>query len=167
MRQTGRGGKARQAFCCAPGYTDVVRELIAQALLGSPVVAAYLFGSRPRGLARPDSDTDIACLLPRGMSADLHLVGDLSVRLERAGIVSPDVHILNEAPLAFQIEALRGERVFSTDETVRGEYEAWLTLRYLDFEPLLTLQYRIQRRRLAQKGTLGRPGARRPQVDSA
>ncbi len=74
-------------------YTRLVVERIAKALHGTPVVAAYLFGSRQSGRALADSDTDIAVLLPR-----------------------------------------------------RAE------------SSLLAIQYRIQRRRLAEEGTLGRPG---------
>jgi predicted nucleotidyltransferase len=131
-------------------------------LAGTPVVAAYLFGSRQCGRALPDSDTDVAVLLPRGSEVSVALLGELTVRLAETGVPCPEVHVLNEAPLAFQFEALRGVRAFSVDEARRSDYEAWVTLRYLDFEPLLAMQYRIQRRRLAQEGTLGRPGRSGP-----
>jgi hypothetical protein len=75
--------------------------------------------------------------------------------------------VLNESSLAFQFEALRGTRAFSADEGQRIDYEAWVTLRYLDFEPLLAIQYRIQRRRLAEEGTLGRPGRSESQTHPA
>jgi predicted nucleotidyltransferase len=142
-------------------------DRIARALNGTPVVAAYLFGSRQCGRAFSDSDTDVAVLLPRGCEASLALLGELTVRLADAGVPSPEVHVLNEASLAFQFEALRGTRAFSADEVQRADYEAWVTLRYLDFEPLLAIQYRIQRRRLAEEGTLGRPGRRGPQAHAA
>ena len=135
-------------------------DRIARALNGTPVVAAYLFGSRQCGRALPDSDTDVAVLLPRGIEASLVLLGELTVRLAEAGVPSPGVHVLNEASLALQFEALRGKRAFSAGEVQRADYEAWVTLRYLDFEPLLAIQYRIQRRRLAEEGTLGSPGRR-------
>jgi len=135
-----------------------VLDRIAKALRGSPVVAAYLFGSRQSGRALADSDTDIAVLLPRGTEASLALLGELTVRLAEAGVTAPEVHMLNETSLAFQAEALRGTLAFSSNDGERAGYEAWVTLRYLDFEPLLAIQYRIQRRRLAEEGTLGRPG---------
>jgi predicted nucleotidyltransferase len=131
------------------------------------VQAAYLFGSRALGRERTDSDTDVAVLLPRGTKADLRLVADLTLRLERAGVIAPDLHILNETALAFQWEATRVPAVYAADQAARAGYEAWLTLRYLDFEPLLAVQYRIQRRRIAEKGTLGRPRPRRPQARPA
>lgn len=124
------------------------------------MVAAYLFGSRQSGRARADSDTDIAVLLPKGTEASAAFLGDVTVRLAEAGVPCPEVHVLNDASLAFAAEALRGTRAFSADETRRAEYEAWVTLRYLDFEPLLAIQYRIQRRRLAKEGTLGSPSRR-------
>ena len=142
-------------------------DRIARALNGTPVVAAYLFGSRQCGRAFPDSDTDVAVLLPRGTEISVALLGELTVLLAEAGVPSPEVHVLNEASLAFQFEALRGTRAFSADEVQRADYEAWATLRYLDFEPLLAIQYRIQRRRLAEEGTLGRPGRRGPQAHAA
>jgi len=89
-----------------------VLDRIASALRGTPVLAAYLFGSRQSGRARADSDSDIAVLLPPGTDASLALLGDLTLRLAEAGVPSPEVHVLNEAPLAFQAEALRGTRAF-------------------------------------------------------
>jgi len=61
--------------------------------------------------------------------ASLALLGELTVRLAEAGVPSPEVHVLNEASLAFQFEALRGSRAFSADEVQRADYEAWVTLR--------------------------------------
>ena len=142
----------------AAAYTRLVLERIAKALQGTPVVAAYLFGSRQSGRALADSDTDIAVLLACRTESSLALLGDLTLRLAEAGVPSPEVHVLNETSLAFQAEALRGTRAFSGNDLERANYEAWVTLRYLDFEPLLAIQYRIQRRRLAEEGTLGCPG---------
>lgn len=144
-----------------------MHDSIARALAGTGVVAAYLFGSRQVGSARAESDTDVACLLPPGKRADLALLSDLTLRLARAGVPAPDVHILNETPLAFQVEALRGEPVYSSDDRARVAYEVWVTLTYLDFKPLLDLQYRIQRHRLAEEGTLGRPDRRGSQAHAA
>jgi predicted nucleotidyltransferase len=133
-----------------------MRDRIARALAGTPVVAAWLMGSRARGQAREGSDTDVAVLLPRSTAATNALLADLIARLEDAGVPAPDVHVLNETSLAFQAQAvMRGERVHSTDEEARVRFETWVISRYLDFEPLLELQYRIQRRRLATEGTLG------------
>jgi hypothetical protein len=73
--------------------------------------------------------------------------------------VEQEVHVLNEASLAFQFEALRGTRAFSADEVQRADFEAWVTLRYLDFEPLLALAsasttlHRSQATRLSPEGT--------------
>lgn len=135
-----------------------MRSAVAKALSGTPVLAAWLFGSRAHGSAGPESDTDIAVLLPRGTTATAALVGELTIRLEDAGLERPDVHVLNGTALAFQAEAvMRGERIFSASEEDRVLYEVWVTTRYLDFEPVLELQYRIQRRRLAAGERLGRP----------
>jgi|GEM_PF-1895784 len=150
-----------------PAYAERVLDRIAQAFRDTPVVAAYLFGSRQSGRAGADSDTDIAVLLPQGMQCSLNMLGDLTVRLAEAGVPSPEVHVLGEMSLALQAEALRGTRAFSADEDQRAAYEAWVTLRYLDFEPLLALQYRIQRRRLAQKGALGHPSGHRSKAHAA
>ena len=135
-----------------------MRDAIARALAGTPVLAAWLMGSRAHGTARPDSDTDVGVLLPRGTAVTPALVADLTLRLEDQGVARPDVHVLNDTALAFQAEAvMRGERVYSASEEERVLYEVWVTTRYLDFEPILQLQYRIQRRRIAAGERLGRP----------
>jgi len=138
-----------------------MREAVTRALTGTPVVAAYLLGSRAAGTAGAESDTDIACLLPRGVEGSLGLLAELTTRLADAGVPAPDVHVLNETPLAFQAEAvLRGQRLYSSDDEARVGYEVYVLTHYLDFEPILTLQYRLQRQRLARGESLARPSGR-------
>ena len=110
----------------------------AAALAGEPVVVAYLFGSRARGDARPDSDVDVAVLLadtvPRGEYVDRSLAyaGRLEAALRLP--VSPVV-VLNEAPLRLQGRVLRdGHVLFVGDEAARVRYEAATRVQALDYE---------------------------------
>jgi len=123
---------------------------------GTQVAAAWLVGSRAQGRERPDSDTDLAILLEPSDSWSYREEAGLSLALEEGGVDRPDLRLLNHAALSFQAEAvLRGRRVFCRDAATCVAYEVYVTTRYLDFEPILRLQYRIQRRRIQAEGILG------------
>ncbi len=49
----------------ASGDLDTTLKRLTSALLGLAPVAVYLFGSQATGEARPDSDIDLAVLLPK------------------------------------------------------------------------------------------------------
>ena len=96
------------------------------ALRDAGVAAAYLYGSRARGTARPDSDADVAVLLRPG-AARLSLLQreDLAARLapefDRADV---DLTVLNEAPLELRAGVVReGVVLFRHDEPRRVAFE--------------------------------------------
>lgn len=127
----------------------------------TPILAVWLFGSRAEGRERAGSDTDLAFLLPPDCSWSHRQLAALVLELEAKGVPAPDLHALNGTALAFQAEAvLRGRRIFCRDPAACAGYEAHLTTRFLDFEPILRLQYGIQRRRIQTGEGLG-PAPRR------
>lgn len=103
----------------------------------APVVVAYLFGSRATGLARPDSDVDIAVLLRPEVDRNDYL--DLGLRLARelatsTGLGDLDVVVLNDAPLVLRGRVVRDRKVlFSADESARVAYESGTTRVFFDF----------------------------------
>ncbi len=77
---------------------------------------AYLFGSV---LDRPDyHDVDVGVYLRPALSRDqaFEYEMDLSTRLTLELHVAVDVHVLNDAPLGFQVSVLQGEPLLVRDE---------------------------------------------------
>lgn len=117
--------------------TDVAdTERFTQVFADTPVVFAYLFGSRATGSARPDSDADVAVLLDESVPTTRHL----DVRLELSGRLEPvlaaevDVVVLNDARLAVAGQVVSQRRVlYSRDEPARVRFEARVMKTYLDF----------------------------------
>jgi uncharacterized protein YutE (UPF0331/DUF86 family)/predicted nucleotidyltransferase len=103
------------------------------------LVAAYLFGSRARGEARPGSDTDVALLLattpeptlnaqPFGVAADLELLLGSSV----------DLLVLNQSPVDLVHRVLRdGVLLVESDRSARIAFEVRARNQYFDLLPIL------------------------------
>ncbi len=134
----------RRLFRYAPADRDaVVRSLRSVLASRSDVRFAYLHGSFAAG--GPFRDVDVAVYLddPHGEAPGLRAM-ELSAAAEAALSqeleTSPppvDVRALNEAPLGFCYQALRGGRLLtSRDEAFRVEWVARVVGRYLDLKPL-------------------------------
>jgi predicted nucleotidyltransferase len=117
--------------------TDVVdTERFTQVFAGTPVVFAYLFGSRVTGSSRPDSDADVAVLLDDSVTATRHLDVrlELSRRLEPVLGAEVDVVVLNDVRLAVAGRVVQQRRVlYSRDEPARVQFESRVMKEYLDF----------------------------------
>lgn len=103
------------------------------------VAAAYLFGSRARGDARPDSDVDVAILFTRhraGTLDALHL--DLEGELERHVGREVQLVVLNAAPPDLVHRILRdGILLVDRDRSARIAFEVRSRNEYFDLLPIL------------------------------
>lgn len=124
------------------GMDDVIARLKAAApgvLADEPVAVAYLFGSHARGEARPDSDVDVALLVP-GVSASQRF--DLQLRVwshlsTAADVPELDVIVLEDVPLRLAGQVVvDGVVIYSVDESMRAEYESRTFRESVDFSVL-------------------------------
>ena len=117
-------------------------------LLGgrSGVVAVYLFGSRARGTATPESDVDIAILYtePPARSLD-DLPLDIEADLERMLGLPVHVVVLNHAPVDLVHRILRdGKLLLEHDRSRRIRFEVKVRNEFFDLQPILA-RYRADR----------------------
>jgi predicted nucleotidyltransferase len=125
---------------------------LGEVLAAHGVAAAYLFGSRAEGTARPDSDHDIAVLF-----TDPEPVLDATVRLaaDLAGVLgtSVDVVDLDRAELELRGRvAEQGRLLYSVDEPRRVRFEVDSRLRWIEFRPVVEETSRAYLRRVAAEG---------------
>lgn len=123
--------------------TGELRDLVALLRCYRPV-AVYLFGSRAAGKPRPESDYDLALLLPPDAPLlsgpeRLQLIGEL----EQAAGRQVDLVVLNKAPLALQFEIIHtGNVLYESDSEVRTDMEDIIVRDYLDLQPWFERSYR-------------------------
>ncbi len=96
--------------------------------------AAYLFGSRARGEAGPDSDVDVAVLSARPVG--LERLVTLEGKLERAVATRVQVVDLRRVVPWMALDVLRGVRFLVRDPASVDEYELYLLRRAGDLAPL-------------------------------
>jgi predicted nucleotidyltransferase len=115
---------------------QTVRQLCAEA--PEAVVAVYLFGSRARGTASPDSDVDLGVLLKEAPPPTLHGVArDLEDLVERALGLPVEVVVLNTAPADLVHRVFRdGVIVLDRDRSARLRFEVQSRNEYFDLAPL-------------------------------
>jgi len=121
-------------------FAEIVDEL------SENVAAAYLFGSRARGMARKDSDVDIAVLYTQNPPRSLEGLGlDLSDRLQEELGLPVQVVILNRAPVDLVHRVLRdGILLMNRDPSHRVRFEVRARNEYFDLLPYLQ-RYRAAR----------------------
>lgn len=104
-----------------------------------PVDAVYLFGSRARGSARPDSDVDVGVLLSPGVLRGWPLP-ELSIQtaLEELCPLPFDVVSLADAPPDLVHRVLRdGQLVHESDRRRRIDFVIRTRNEFWDVEPIL------------------------------
>jgi predicted nucleotidyltransferase len=122
------------------------------------VVVAYHFGSTARGLARPDSDVDIAVLLEDGEADGNLLARQLKIiaALDEMDRRDVQVTLLNDATPFFIYQVIKEGRCFyERDRFERVEFQVGALKRYFDFKPILDFQNRAFIQRVKEKGLAG------------
>lgn len=130
-------------------------EKLAPAFDEAGVGFAFLFGSRARREARPDSDLDLAVMCDRELSllARSRLAGAVASAL---GVPEVDLVVLSEASLELRAKVIReGQLVHSVDEPARVAFQVRTLSEFLDFEPTLRMHERRVLEQFAERG-LGR-----------
>ena len=114
----------------------LLREVVGDVFRNTPVLAAYLYGSRARGDHRPDSDADIAVLLGTGDGLDVGVSLALADQLERRLRLPVDaVVVLDTAPPRLAGRVLRdGVVLYSRDDRERAVHESRLRRQAHDYE---------------------------------
>lgn len=146
----------------SPGNNDadaMLRAIVEALAPIDRVRVAYLFGSRARGTARPDSDLDLAIALPRDLEdtergrVKLQVIDALTRVLgalgERADIVDLD---RSGSAVAFAAIS-RGQCVFMRDRADRVRLEARIARRYDDERPYRELMRSAALRATEKMGT--------------
>jgi predicted nucleotidyltransferase len=117
-----------------------IRELV-RAKFGADtrVAAVYLFGSRARGTARPESDVDLGVLYRAKPSPTL-LGQPFAEQVElSAAIGKPvDLVVMNTAPADLVHRVLRdGQLLLEVDRSLRIAFEVKVRNEYFDLLPIL------------------------------
>ena len=109
------------------------------------IVAAYLFGSRARGTARPSSDVDLAVLLrSRPVGRLSNVAREFEASVERVVRRPVEVVVLNTAPADLVHRVLRdGILVLDRDRPTRIRFEVQSRNEYFDLAPLRRLYRRL------------------------
>ncbi|HCW51637.1 MAG TPA: hypothetical protein DGR79_06185 [Clostridiales bacterium] len=125
------------------GKLRAVVSLLVSLLKGYGPIAVYAFGSRASGEARPDSDLDLAVLLPSGTRLPVTERLAIVDRLQEIAGVEVDLVVLNEARLPLRFEIIRHGRVlWESDPDARTDAEDIIVRDYLDFRPFLERSFR-------------------------
>ena len=120
-----------------------VRDVVESA--SAEVLAVYLYGSRARGTASPESDVDLGVLLRSAPPPSLHSVArDLEGALERAVKIPVEVVVLNAAPADLVHRVLRdGVLLLDRNRSARIRFEVQSRNEYFDLAPLRRLYRRL------------------------
>ena len=119
----------------------IIKHLSEALAAREEILEAYLFGSRARGEARPESDVDVAVYIDEALADDGHwgyraeLTTYLMVALDTNEV---DVVVLNEAPILLYHRVLRdGARLLSRDLRATTTRAGRALSQYFDFLPQL------------------------------
>ncbi len=134
----------------------VLIDAIAKAL--GPIDAvrvAYLFGSRARGTARPDSDLDLAVAYPRDADSAQRECARRAIVAAVTDVFGAlgehtDVVDLEYAPSEIGFAAIHGVRVLARTEEERVHIEVRVARRYDDESPRREL-FRAAAKRVAEE----------------
>lgn len=101
---------------------------------------AYLFGSRASGKHAPNSDYDIGLKLKNEISFEDKFFMEVNIR-KILNTQALDLVLIDQAPLVLKFNIICGKCLYSTDSTLRVEFEANTMSRYYDYLPVLKAHY--------------------------
>lgn len=122
----------------------------------SPVIFAYLYGSRARGKFHAGSDIDIAVYYDEKKSCRISKELELALIIEKETGYSPiDLRSLNSRPLSFRGNVIKeGIIIYSCNEIKRIRFERETMHEYLEYLPHLKKLSENYLKRVADKGIL-------------
>ncbi|MDE2059720.1 MAG: hypothetical protein KGL31_05390 [candidate division NC10 bacterium] len=124
----------KQLYRLSLAERGAIRDQIAAGLLHEPdVLFAYVYGSFLKSEAF--SNVDIGVYLSSSHFNNA-LAANLSAHLSAKVKLPVDVRTLNTAPISFRLYVLRGECLFSRDDTLRTGIMEDTVQRYFDIAPL-------------------------------
>ncbi len=120
------------------------------------ILFAFVFGSRARGTARPDSDLDVAVYLSPNLTPKERFDTRLRLHAELEDFGPVDVVILNDAPPLLAHRALLGAPIEIRD---REAYVRFFvrTMGLADDDRYFQEVHRAARLRRLREGRFGRP----------
>ncbi len=137
-----------------------LEERLVQYAQEHQVGALYLFGSAAQGTLTSLSDIDIAVLLPDDIPAAEYFDRRLQMTLDLMQLLNTDkidLVILNHAPPLLKYQVITtGKLLYSCNVSARRRFELRAITEYLDFKPVLEMQFEHLKRRLRE----GRFGVR-------
>lgn len=141
-----------------------LEEQLAQYAQEHKLAALYLFGSAAQGILTPVSDLDIAVLLPEDVSSEEYFDRQLQMTLDLMQLLHTDeidLVILNHAPPLLKHQVVtKGKLLYCRDGSALKRFELRAFAEYLDFKPILDMQFEYLKNRL-KEGTFGvRPRCR-------
>ncbi len=144
--------------------SENLEKRIAEALASRPEVAfAYLFGSRARGDARPDSDVDVAIYVIDGEHAGRLWLEAMGTLEDAFSPLKVDCILLNDAPPGLRFSVVRdGRVVLDRAPEARMEFEISTRRQYWDWEPRRRLHDEALLKRLTDETYGTQPRDSRP-----
>ncbi|MCS7198325.1 MAG: nucleotidyltransferase domain-containing protein [Candidatus Bipolaricaulota bacterium] len=144
-----------------------LEEKLVQYAREHQVSALYLFGSVVHGALTPLSDLDVAVFLPESVPSEEYFDRRLQMTLDLMELLRAseiDLVILNHAPPLLKYKVVTtGKLLYSRDERALNRFELRVLTEYLDFKPVLDMQFEYLQRRL-KEGQFGVRQSYRPRT---